>query len=176
MGFTARHPRYTIALIVLLFVSVLIFANSDPSPDYLSRPYPITFRKGGLPPPPGYVEDQIKTSEAYYQESLKERQKLITKWGPSPSQVDAFPSNGEFYTLCKQMRPVCLFLDQLRIQCVGDFFTPAFQCPHQLQRIGTLGDGGKWVCGMERIEDKQGCVIYSVGASISVSELSIIRR
>lgn len=105
MGFPARHPRYTIALVVLLFVSVLVFSNSDSSPAYLSRPYPLAFRKHGdrPPPSPGYVEDQIRTSEAYYQASLKERQKLITKWGPSPSQVDAFPSHGEFYTLCKNM-------------------------------------------------------------------------
>jgi len=110
MGFTARHPRYATALIILLFISILIFANFEPSPQYLPRPYPLSFPKHGERLPPGYVEDQIKTSEAYYQESLKERQKLITKWGPSPSQVAAFPSNGEFYTLCKQMCPVCSFL------------------------------------------------------------------
>jgi hypothetical protein len=103
MGFAARHPRYTIALIVLFFVTVLFFANSDSSSTYLSRPYPLAFHKQAdtLPPHPGNVDDQIRASEMYYQESLKERQKLITKWGPSPSQVDAFPSNGEFYTLCK---------------------------------------------------------------------------
>jgi hypothetical protein len=98
---------------VLLFVSILFFANSGPSPGYLSRPYPLAFRKhgDGPPPPPGYVEDQIKASEAYYQASLKERQKLITKWGPSPSQVDAFPSHGEFYTLCEKMDLVDSLLD-----------------------------------------------------------------
>jgi hypothetical protein len=90
MGFTARHPRYTIALIVLLFVSILIFANSDP-PRYM---------------PGSYVEDHIKRSEAHYQELLKERQKLITKWGPSPNQIDAFPSNGKFYTLCEHLKCV----------------------------------------------------------------------
>jgi hypothetical protein len=36
-----------------------------------------------------------------------------------------------------------------------------------MQRIGTLGDGGKWVCGLERLEDKKDCIIYSVGALIS---------
>ena len=123
MGFTARHPRYTMALIMLLFISVLIFANSEPSPRYLPRPYPLSFPKHGEGLPPGYVEDQIKTSEAYYQESLKERQKLITKWGPSPSQVAAFPSNGEFYTLCKQMCPVCCarFLPNCSFHAQGIF-------------------------------------------------------
>lgn len=33
-----------------------------------------------------------------------------------------------------------------------------------MERIGTLGDGGKWVCGLERLEDKKDCIIYSVGA------------
>jgi hypothetical protein len=45
----------------------------------------------------------------------------------------------------------------------GDFFIPAFQCPHQVERIGTLGDGGKWVCGMDRVAKQDKCVIYSFG-------------
>ena len=45
----------------------------------------------------------------------------------------------------------------------GDFFIPAFQCPHQVERIGTLGDGGKWVCGMDRVVKQDKCVIYSFG-------------
>ena len=45
----------------------------------------------------------------------------------------------------------------------GDFFIPAFQCPHRVERIGTLGDGGKWVCGADRIAKQDKCVIYSFG-------------
>jgi len=45
MGFTARHPRYTIALIVLLFVSILIFANSDP-PRYMPGSYVVRSQEG----------------------------------------------------------------------------------------------------------------------------------
>ena len=51
--------------------------------------------------------------------------------------------------------------------CAGDFFIPSFQCPHHVERIGVLGDGGKWVCGVERLAKQEKCVIYSFGSSIS---------
>jgi hypothetical protein len=47
----------------------------------------------------------------------------------------------------------------------GDFFIAAFQCPHRVERIGTLGDGGKWMCGVDRIAKQEKCVIYSFGLS-----------
>ena len=49
----------------------------------------------------------------------------------------------------------------------GDFFTAAFQCPHRVGRVGTLGDGGKWVCGLDRVARQKQCVIYSFGLSMS---------
>ena len=33
---------------------------------------------------------------------------------------------------------------------VWDFFPAAFNCPHTILRLGRLGDGGKWLCGLER--------------------------
>jgi len=50
-------------------------------------------------------------------------------------------------------------------QQTGDFFIASFQCPHHVERIGALGDGGKWVCGVERLARQKKCVIYSFGAS-----------
>lgn len=50
---------------------------------------------------------------------------------------------------------------------LGDFFIPAFQCPHRVERVGTLGDGGKWVCGLDRVAKQDKCVIYSFGLSSS---------
>ena len=47
--------------------------------------------------------------------------------------------------------------------CLGDFFPAAFNCPHEIERIGSLGDGGKWVCGLSRVAKKPDCVVYSVG-------------
>ncbi len=49
------------------------------------------------------------------------------------------------------------------MQFIGDFFPAAFNCPHEIERVGALGDGGKWVCGMSRVVSKPDCIIYSVG-------------
>jgi hypothetical protein len=35
---------------------------------------------------------------------------------------------------------------------VWEFARPSFYCPHDLERVGQLGDGGKIVCGMSRYE------------------------
>ncbi|KAF2008957.1 hypothetical protein BU24DRAFT_88803 [Aaosphaeria arxii CBS 175.79] len=53
-----------------------------------------------------------------------------------------------------------------------DFFPPVYTCPHDIQRVGRLGDGGKWVCGMSVYEEtpkapfanpQDGIVMYSFG-------------
>ncbi|KAL4733459.1 hypothetical protein BDV11DRAFT_175678 [Aspergillus similis] len=35
---------------------------------------------------------------------------------------------------------------------IWDFTPPSFFCPHDLERVGSLGDGGKVFCGMSRYE------------------------
>ncbi|RDW77682.1 hypothetical protein BP6252_05735 [Coleophoma cylindrospora] len=35
-----------------------------------------------------------------------------------------------------------------------DFFPATYTCPHDFQRVGRLGDGGKWVCGMSLYEER----------------------
>jgi len=35
---------------------------------------------------------------------------------------------------------------------IWDFFPPTWTCPLDVQRVGRLGDGGKWVCGMSVYE------------------------
>ncbi|KAH9069705.1 methyltransferase domain-containing protein [Lactarius deliciosus] len=60
---------------------------------------------------------------------------------------------------------------------IGDFFIPAFQCPHRVQRVGTLGDGGKWVCGLDRVIKQDKCVIYSFGINGEPSfESTLLKR
>lgn len=45
------------------------------------------------------------------------------------------------------------------------YFQPAFNCPHEVERIGRINDGGKWVCGVSVLErpSSKKCVIYSLG-------------
>jgi len=146
VAFTSRHPRYTIALVVILFITILYYINADQSSfDFSERPFHGPPKGQSHPGTLGMsTRNEIRISEAVYKEHLKNRQGLIKKFGPTISDIESFPTHGEFYTL-------------------WDFFIPAFQCPHRISRIGTLGDGGKWVCGMERIARKKQCVIYSVG-------------
>ncbi|KAH9025474.1 hypothetical protein EDB84DRAFT_1440387 [Lactarius hengduanensis] len=54
-----------------------------------------------------------------------------------------------------------------------DFFIPSFQCPHHVERVGVLGDGGKWVCGMERIAKQEECVIYLFGCEVWEYDFSV---
>lgn len=59
-----------------------------------------------------------------------------------------------------------------------DYFPASWSCPHDVQRVGRLGDGGKWVCGMSVYESipapeswkssvpstgQDGLVVYSFG-------------
>ncbi|KAG0034031.1 hypothetical protein BGZ81_006372 [Podila clonocystis] len=45
------------------------------------------------------------------------------------------------------------------------YFQPAFNCPHEVERIGRINDGGKWVSGMSVLErpSAKKRVIYSLG-------------
>ncbi|KAH9013010.1 hypothetical protein EDB84DRAFT_1534087 [Lactarius hengduanensis] len=63
----------------------------------------------------------IGLKDTRYAAELKARQGLIKKHGPSKE-----------------------------IESRGDFFILSSQCPHHVERVGVLGDGGKRVCGMER--------------------------
>ena len=47
---------------------------------------------------------------------------------------------------------------------VGDFSHPLFFSLHELERVGELGDGGKWVCGISWLQEREDCIVYSVVA------------
>lgn len=47
---------------------------------------------------------------------------------------------------------------------VWDLVPASWNCPYEVERIGRMGDGGKWVCGMSRYEkNSRPCILYSFG-------------
>ncbi|KAI0075649.1 hypothetical protein K474DRAFT_1676216 [Panus rudis PR-1116 ss-1] len=149
-----RHPRYSLLLVLTLIIaSFLLFPSSQPPFHKLSEvDY---FRKANAGKSLRAVLDD---EERRYQKVLHDREAMVRKWGPTPQQVVAFPPARDFYTL-------------------WDFFIAAFQCPHHVERIGTMGDGGKWVCGIERVARQPECVVYSFGVNGESSfEAEILTR
>ncbi|KAI0692120.1 methyltransferase domain-containing protein [Cerioporus squamosus] len=136
-----RHPRYTIALAA--FILCAYWFLSSPTP----RPRAVAYRANND------LKARLEREERKYRAMLPQRQDLITRFGPTPAQVVMFPPDQ----------------DPWPPYTVWDFFPPLFNCPHELDRLGALGDGGKWMCGISRIQDKPNCVIYSFGIDSSYS-------
>eukprot|EP01042_Synura_sphagnicola_P031045 gene31045-39967_t len=59
---------------------------------------------------------------------------------------------------------------------VWDLAPPTVSCP-DAERVGKVGEGGKWVCGLSHLSRLEHCVMYSYGISTDVSfEWEILRR
>ncbi|KAK4123073.1 hypothetical protein N657DRAFT_690743 [Parathielavia appendiculata] len=87
-----------------------------------------------LPYAPGsrpdlYLDARLAHAERLWQQAVEDRKEMVAQSGDRQ-----FP-DGYIYPYH-----------------VWDFARPSFFCPHDLERVGTLGDGGKVVCGMSRYE------------------------
>eukprot|EP01006_Ploeotia_vitrea_P029825 TRINITY_DN62287_c0_g1_i2.p1 TRINITY_DN62287_c0_g1~~TRINITY_DN62287_c0_g1_i2.p1 ORF type:complete len:348 (+),score=166.84 TRINITY_DN62287_c0_g1_i2:172-1215(+) len=51
--------------------------------------------------------------------------------------------------------------------CLGSF-EPTFVCP-SLERIGNIGDGGKWMCGARYLKQEKECLLYAFGHNGEIS-------
>ncbi|KAJ7067266.1 methyltransferase domain-containing protein [Mycena amicta] len=89
----------------------------------------------------------LEGNERRYQYTIAEREKLITKEGGR--HIPVFPpAHSRFYVLF-------------------DFFTPAFSCPFSMYRVGTLVEGGKWLCGLERVlNSRRKPIVYSLNHQV----------
>ncbi|KZO95437.1 hypothetical protein CALVIDRAFT_564841 [Calocera viscosa TUFC12733] len=95
------------------------------------------------PPAAGSLADRIALSEQRYQVVLGGRAEFIESLG-GPSRIAA--SGGNYWVL-------------------WDFFPPSFDCQHYVSRVGRWGDGGKFICGLDIVAQKENPVIYSFGVS-----------
>lgn len=81
MALYNRHPRFTIALLVLIFISVLLLANSEPDESLFNS---VGFNLLGG----GYLAESLRVEEEQYQKMLVQRQDLVKKWGPTADRID----------------------------------------------------------------------------------------
>ncbi|KAK2040417.1 hypothetical protein LZ31DRAFT_604177 [Colletotrichum somersetense] len=100
------------------------------------------------------LRDFMSRSESLWAKTVMQRHEMIgADYGGDESSMPLFPStNGETYAI--------------HPYTVWDFIPASYNCPWDVERIGRMGDGGKWVCGMSRYVDypkDRECVIYSFG-------------
>ncbi|OAX37470.1 hypothetical protein K503DRAFT_866852 [Rhizopogon vinicolor AM-OR11-026] len=147
-----RHPRYFLLVALVLTATFFLLGpyQSPPSTDS----YAAYIRDSTLPA-------RIERAEGVYQKTITDRKGLIQKYGPTSRDIAMFPSDK----------------DPWPAYTVWSFFPPSFNCPHELERVGALGDGGKWACGLSRLEHKPDCIIYTFGMNYETSfEAEILER
>lgn len=170
----ASRPFFAAVAALLTFtLGLLLFRHPSASQSFS---YPGFFSSG---PGGRSLSSWVVDEDARYSVVLQDRQHLINRWTTSFESY-AFPQisfNPSLTTdltflqkkLLKSLgQPMCV----VPLPCgsvlltwplPGDFFIPSYQCPHRFERVGILGDGGKWVCGLDRVAKQDKCVIYSFG-------------
>ncbi|KZP31447.1 hypothetical protein FIBSPDRAFT_813653 [Athelia psychrophila] len=138
------NPRASASILLAVTALTLVLLWSTLYGDLQSFQTLVAFRR-----PYVSTADRIDRSELLYEGTVKQRWHMIDKYGPKVTDIASFPDpeTGYPYTL-------------------WDFFHSSFNCPHSVRRIGVPDDGGKWVCGVERlVEQHHSCVVYSFGVN-----------
>ncbi|KAI1321832.1 hypothetical protein EDD11_000108 [Mortierella claussenii] len=94
---------------------------------------------------PRTVQLLIEKAEKYYERIVKQRHQLLKEYGFGTATFDPWHVLMYYWW----------------------YFPASFMCPHDIQRVGPLSDGGKWICGMSLYEEepRAKCVIYSFGVN-----------
>jgi len=112
-----------------------------------------------------WIREHLERSETIYQTMVAQRQELDDDFRAAGGSKSLFPCEGHAGYIATPFT-------------IWDYTTAAFNCPHSVQRIGRLGDGGKWICGLEVLEavpapktpsEPAKCVIYSFGINTESS-------
>lgn len=160
-------PNRPVILTTVVGVGLLIFLLLDKtfSPSYGLPTYKHPSQPSFHSPDP-HLNERLAHAEKLWQKAVVDRHKIADRMGYSRKFPDGY------------MNPYN----------VWDFARPSFFCPHDLERIGSLGDGGKVVCGMTRYERESPgpssnsnpaseLIVYSFGVSRDSSfEAMILQR
>jgi len=95
----------------------------------------------------GNIKSMMETSEKLWLKTIDQRHAYRERF----PNMDFFPARdgASYFTY---------------LASIWDLIPASYNCPWEVERIGRMGDGGKWVCGMSRYEkNKKPCIIYSMG-------------
>lgn len=72
--FATRHPRYTTLLAIILVGLIFVYAQGQPDEHYFKH---------------NSIQSWIREEDRRYQQTLRERDAMIQKWGPTPDRIQA---------------------------------------------------------------------------------------
>jgi hypothetical protein len=130
----AGRVATTILIAVVLLILVL---HNEESASSALLPYIPVLPKGSSTTATArlsWLRERIALSEKTWQKSVVQREEMAQQHPDNP-KIPFFPTDFLKYPFT-----------------VWDFFPATWTCPHDFQRVGRLGDGGKWVCGMSVYE------------------------
>ncbi|KAK1961950.1 hypothetical protein LY78DRAFT_275829 [Colletotrichum sublineola] len=99
------------------------------------------------------MREFMLNAEAVWAKTVKQRHDMISADYGYASHMPLFPATS---ALEYKKHPYSIW----------DFTPASFSCPHEMERVGRMGDGGKWVCGMSRYVNfpaNRECIVYSFG-------------
>ena len=140
-----RLPHFLAAIGLVLLIGALLHTTEN-VPEVLKSPFGQSLKA------------RLAHSEKLYEKMIDERHEMLKAY-PDPTNKNMFPAR----TLDDYWKTPF---------SIWDFIPASFNCPWEIERVGRLGDGGKWVCGMSRYEalpKRRPCVIYSFGIQFESS-------
>ncbi|KAL6149601.1 hypothetical protein ACJBU6_11145 [Exserohilum turcicum] len=130
-------PARVFAAIFVLVFLIVIFHNEESAGTALLPYLPVLPSTGSSQSSSllrAWIKDRSALSEKSWKKSVDLRDSMA-KTHPDNPKIPFFPQDFLKYPFT-----------------IWDFFPPTWTCPHDIQRVGRLGDGGKWVCGMSVYE------------------------
>ncbi|OBT84894.1 hypothetical protein VE02_06567 [Pseudogymnoascus sp. 03VT05] len=104
------------------------------------------------------LREHMRLAEKIWTKTVEQRHNLLAEWR-YPENMPLFPADSP------KKYPGSPY-------SIWDFVPASWSCPYEMERIGRMGDGGKWVCGMSKYEElpaTRPCVIYSFGVQTESS-------
>lgn len=133
------HRKYLASALISFIVLALVYSAKDS--EHIKIPPALRLHRGGR------VAVTLANSHKLWKVSVAKRAALLAKLR---SSQDGQPPVG--FTAFDHNR-----------QTIWDLFPPNYNSPYPVERIGKMGEGGKFIAGLDRLAQEKDCVMYSFG-------------